>query len=397
MPDLEIEFKNIVVDLVPGIGKPEVEKFVGRLLGAAKLDKEQSERALGAAGIESNGRGQYHAAASRSSANYADAYAERKLSEAVSRAARADQGVQAFRADYLPDGVLSDPRRVGAWLRAARRRDLAGGATPGGQRMLCYVSLKKPRLSPHGDGDATGGPLVYRFSLRRIAVPRGGTVEALWSLCRALEGRYHIAQEDTVMLILCGFFGSVAPMRSYFDARGDWPALSRVVIEVHPRVPVETVAEVYRRYRRAIYQGRPPRRLSEKSGYLAQHVASGLRGGKRSSWYELWERWNAMHPEALRAKCRGEARRRFVLAPVDRGDEPTFAEVRYPPGWPKLAGDPWHYPKPGGERPATRAALTAQFRRDGLQAVRSLASFFDLSEAQLRRGTDVLWEHSSDV
>jgi len=212
-----------------------------------------------------------------------------------------------------------------------------------------------------------GGHEVIIFDVRTAAFDRlpetfkgsairgDGTLAVLkqqasgWS---GLRGHVPWGEFEAVAFILSGWVPplSKARVRTTFS-HGYYQALSRLSIEVDPRLTPKEVGQLYNRMRARYMQGRD-RPMDEKHLALAVFAEKTRRDG--ASWSDLREQWNADHPEWAFPARDDVFAKRFAL------------ECRT--AWSRVTGEKWghvqgmkegpaaHRPKkaePGGSQEAT--------------------------------------------
>ena len=215
---------------------------------------------------------------------------ERALAAALAKAARADEDLRAYRRKEIGDRVLG-PEESESWITA----HLADEARPGtiGAIMLDYQTPRRAYM------DVThGAELEYlsadRSRTRVVRVIRGGRLDRLRKLSRALAARYGWVRAEAVRFVL-----SDEPPSSPLVRTALWPAFhgptaaSRIVLSINVVATPREVAKAYGRARRQLLS-RTPRRLSDKHLALAEF---STREGVGASWRERMEVWNGEHPD----------------------------------------------------------------------------------------------------
>jgi hypothetical protein len=231
--------------------------------------------------------------------------------------------VAEFRRKYLPDGLLGD-EHVGSWVRTR-----ACKLTPSPDGYLQFLAGDEY----HRDMGNYAGELDEIYDpephAQQVQVSRDSELWELRDLSRGLALRSGWSRATATNLVLTG--ASPAPVKAvaWIRRRSPFEALTRIVIEVDPRLPSSEVRRLYGELRREL-RGGGDQKMSPKHIELALFIARdgsrlprsiGLEieslsyhgrdrrsrlilgriapdtHGQGTPWPELQKRWNRLHPE----------------------------------------------------------------------------------------------------
>lgn len=277
---------------------------------------------------------------------------------AACAALRNEWGIRGFRQQYLDDRLLP-AEGVPAWVEEQARHE----GPPAGEYLLVPIPDWNS-LELMIDEDPVAGYRRWLAAVARhvAADPKAEVPESMWKgprylsygapgqhkksiavrgdgalaqlkkfasgwagINRGLSGHVPWSESEAVAFILSGWVPplSKARIRTSFS-HGYYPALSRLSIEVDPRLTPKEVGQLYNRMRARYMQGRD-RPMDEKHLALAVFTEKTRRDG--TPWSELRERWNAEHPDWAFPACDDVFAKRFAL------------ECRT--AWSRVTGEKW--------------------------------------------------------
>lgn len=252
-------------------------------------------------------------------------------------------GVINFRKRY-PNSSSLKIETFPAWFRRMRSIDLREASLSDDR--ISYLSTWSKPLSTRS---------------RRVAV--AGCTRELFELAAAVSMKFRISLPQAIACITSNH--TAAPPHTFsiwFEARSEFPELSRLTLEVHPRTSVKEVALAYRRFKDSIglKDGHVlSNKLAELGMFVITERGSGITG-KRLTWRTMFKVWNIRHPSLEMAKKNEDGIRRMHFEYY--GEYPPPKEIK---------GDPWFYKH------------ESNFRRDALRAARALQNYYTLTPQQL--------------
>jgi hypothetical protein len=273
-------------------------------------------------------------------------------------------GVEGFRQQALDDRLLA-VEQISPWIESQASRE--------GEPARCYLAVPVPgwRRLPFVGSDAR---LAYAAWLAeeadRVAgdleaeCPTGATMGAqalsygapgtrprlirirgdglLAQLKGVTSGPWGVgprtgwSEEQAVAFVLSGWTPPLPKGRiSVLVSDGLFPALSRIAVEVDPRLSPREVAGHYNRMRKSFLGGRD-RPMDDKHLALAVFAQETITDG--ATWVALRERWNERWPRWRFATEDDPWAKRFAL------------ECRT--AWTRITGAAWHRPR---RRPAQQS------------------------------------------
>jgi hypothetical protein len=120
---------------------------------------------------------------------------------------------------------------------------------------------------------------------------------AVERLCAILAAHFGWMEEHALVFIFAGVSPPTGSIRVHFRMREDIPCQSRIILEVEPNIPIETVMKVYDLARRHVLpEGSKPRMISTKAMAMASHVYSRRPGfgpdDLENGWRWRLDEWN---------------------------------------------------------------------------------------------------------
>ena len=270
-------------------------------------------------------------------------------------------GIRDFRREHLGERLLP-PQEIPTWVEEQARREGPAAEEyvlvpiPDWKSLELLVDLGDPRkgyagwlaaeakrVAANADAEAPQswwkGPHYLSYGVpsdreKQIAIRGDRALAELKKLTSGWAGIRcglcdHIPwrESEAVAFILSGWVSPLPKARARAGfSRGYYPALSRLSIEVDPRLTPKEVAQLYNRMRSRYVQGRD-RPMDEKHTALAVFTEQTRRGD--ASWSELRKQWNAEHSDWA----------------FEAGDDPyakRFAlECRT--AWSRVTGEKWGY------------------------------------------------------
>lgn len=140
--------------------------------------------------------------------------------------------------------------------------------------------------------------LPGRERVRHQAVRAGGVLHELLTLTEKLAATFAWTKDQATVFVLSGVTPYVAGVRRETEVRSEYPAASRLRLEVDPVVSPQEVVSVYSGLRQKVLEG-TCRPLSDKHLKLAVFAAERRPPAK---WGEVMASWNEAYPEHLYEK-----------------------------------------------------------------------------------------------
>jgi len=302
-----------------------------------------------------------------------DARSDALAEIAACAALRYEWGISGFRQRYLDDRLLP-VEEIPTWVEEQARRE---GPPAASYLRMPLADDKSLELLIGADSVASYARLLASEAERVAADPNAEVPEQMWKAPRylsygapgqrtesiairgdgalvelkklasgmmGLRGHVPWSESEAVAFILSGWVPplSKARIRTTFS-HGYYKALSRLSIEVDPRLTPKEVGHLYNRMRARYMQGRD-RPMDEKHLALAVFAEKTRRDG--TPWSELCARWNAEHPD-------------WAFPPRDDVVAKRFAlECRT--AWSRVTGEKWGHVHGMKERPATQRPKKAE-------------------------------------
>lgn len=228
---------------------------------------------------------------------------QRSLSKILAISATRRPEVQKFRQEVL-GGKLLNPEEVQTWIEQKAGESVA-------EQVKKHPEINERVQFLSGDSKAERQAKLARFNyLRKLeelyfdmieyAVPHSGWVHCTWigktgeigrlkQLASRLAKSYSWQEAQAVAFILTEKTPLYPTIRITHKISTSSPA--RITLDIWARLPVEMVAEVYRKARRQLIKGRD-RKITKKHLELAIFAAENTRG----TWAEKMRRWNNTYP-----------------------------------------------------------------------------------------------------
>ncbi len=293
-----------------------------------------------------------------------DARSEALAEIAACATDRYEWAVRGFRSTHLAGGLVALDQLT-AWVEEQAKREGPPAESyvrvPLPQVALERVMLARSageyaaalaaeaeRLASVEDAELPGGfheaPEVLEYgppgeSKKRVAIRGDGVLAQLKHLVSGPIGglRSHISwsEAEAVAFVLCGWIPSLPKARvSVRFSHGLYPALSRLRLEVDPRLTPKEVGHLYNTWRARFHVGRD-RPMDEK--HLALAIFAERTRTEGRPWSELRAQWNEGHPGWAFATDEDPFAKRFGL------------ECRT--AWSRVTGEKWGQPMGAPVRP----------------------------------------------
>ena len=232
------------------------------------------------------------------------------LSNLVADQAADDLDVAAFRQQHLAKGLLK-AEEIESWISKQYTRD--GPNTiymkvpiPDGYELvrrdgcICTeppLTVSSATPATHIEVELLALALPGEEYVRRLAVKRGGVLDKLRVVSKALARRYTWQEAQASAFVLTSIVPLLASLRGSIRMMFSLPISSRITMEIDPTLTPEEVAEHYKRIRSSLIGARY-RSMSEKHLRLAEFYRGEKPEG--TTWSDLMTKWNASQKAAWR-------------------------------------------------------------------------------------------------
>jgi RNA polymerase sigma factor (sigma-70 family) len=275
-------------------------------------------------------------------------------------------GGELIAAEQIPGWIAAQLEREGApavaYVRVALQQEDVPtfGELPLGRSVQAYatwLAREFERVRSDPDRELPGGhpdspqALCYCAPGMRLEIVRirsDGVLAELKAVADNLRAHFDgWLEEEAVAFILSGAIPPLDKLRAH-TRKGLYAAASRILLDVDPRTSSKEVAAFYNRLRMRWVAGRD-RPMSDK--HLALAIFTDDTWSSGLTWPELYERWNAEHPQ-------GDALHSAV------GAKQFAVECR--DAWERVTGEAWPNSRKAARRLAD-AVAAARARRAARQ------------------------------